>query len=423
MPIIGIDDTDSSREMCTTYLTVEILKRTSLDLIGFPKLVRLNPNIPIKTRGNGAISMLLGRGYGSKRIVGMVDDEPVYSYEKYSPEKIDIDIMSVIEKFSPREKNTNPALIVSDERPNPQYYWDAVREFVDFKSVLGRISGKISTINGNVGIVGANAAMSWPAETITYELIAYLEPTRWNGEHYVDDESAIYLERNYSDMFDSYDFENRYNAIRPSTKTPVLFGLRGTDPELLAKHRINVKSEPYRSYIIYMTNQGTDDHLVKRKISDSKIYQSSIIEGYLNDNPVHLRGGIVEFPVEDKSGIIVAVAMEPTKQFRSVISSLRKGDLVKVYGGITRPGYINVEKIQVKKISTVKIVLPPVCRKCGKKMESIGKNAGFRCRKCGSKSKYGIESFEERSISEGFYEVPIIARRHLARPLKLGVIK
>ncbi|MEM1996369.1 MAG: hypothetical protein QXT54_05005, partial [Thermoplasmatales archaeon] len=118
-----------------------------------------------------------------------------------------------------------------------------------------------------------------------------------------------------------------------------------------------------------------------------------------------------------------AVAMEPTTQFRSVNSSLRKGDRVKVYGGITRPGYINVEKIQVKKISTVKIVLPPVCRKCGKKMESIGKNAGFRCRKCGSKSRYGIESFEERSISEGFYEVPIIARRHLARPLKLGVIK
>ncbi|MEM0501968.1 MAG: DNA-binding protein, partial [Thermoplasmata archaeon] len=49
---IGVDDTDSSEGMCTTYLAPQILLKLNLDLIGFPRLVRLNPNIPWKTRGN-----------------------------------------------------------------------------------------------------------------------------------------------------------------------------------------------------------------------------------------------------------------------------------------------------------------------------------------------------------------------------------
>ncbi|MFX0092366.1 MAG: tRNA(Ile)(2)-agmatinylcytidine synthase, partial [Candidatus Hodarchaeota archaeon] len=54
---IGIDDTDSLDGMCTTYLAyrlVNILSKIA-KLIDFPNLVRLNPNIPLKTRGNGAI--------------------------------------------------------------------------------------------------------------------------------------------------------------------------------------------------------------------------------------------------------------------------------------------------------------------------------------------------------------------------------
>ncbi|MGC8645025.1 MAG: TiaS agmantine-binding domain-containing protein [Thermoplasmata archaeon] len=423
MPVIGIDDTDSSREMCTTYLTIEILKRTSLDLIGFPKLVRLNPNIPLKTRGNAAISLTLGRGAGERRIVGTIGGEPVYSYSLYNEERLDIDIISIIEKFSPKEENTNPALIVAREKGNRGFYWQAVREFVDYRKVLSKVKGDVSTLNGEIGIVGANAAISWPGENATYELISYLDQGRWGGGHFVDDESAEYLERNFQDTFDSYDFLNGYNAIRPSTKTPVLFGIRGTDPVLLAKHRSVVKSEPYGSYIIYKTNQGTDDHLLERTIGESKLYHSSIFTGFITDNPVFLRGGVLQFTLDDGSGTIKAVAMEPTKQFRLVLSKLRKGDRVRVYGGITKPGFVNIEKINVLSLSSVISLSPPVCERCGTKMESVGRDGGFRCRKCGTKSKKGVETVERREIQPGYYEVPVIARRHLARPLKLGVVK
>ncbi len=422
MPLVGFDDTDSSREMCTTYLTVEILKETNLDLIGYPNLVRLNPNIPLKTRGNAAISILLGRGSGKRKEIGRIYDEPVFSFESYSEEEIDIDIMRIIERFAPKEEKTNPALIITKERESEKFYWEAVRNFVDFNDVKHRIGGMVRTINGDYGIVGANAAISWPGHNYTYELISYLEMERWNGEHYVSDEGSMAIEKEIPETFDNYDFKNRYNAIRPTTKTPVLFGIRSINTDSLFSALKKIDSEPYFSFIIFKTNQGTDDHLEERTIESSKLYQSSIIKGRIISEPVMNRGGVASFEMSDGTGTIKAVAMEPTKEFRSTVMRLRKGDELRVYGGITKPGFINIEKFQLLKKSTIIEINPPLCPNCGSRMESAGRGKGYRCRKCGSKGE-GITTEERRDIETGYYEVPIIARRHLARPLKLGVIK
>lgn len=422
MPIVGFDDTDSSNEMCTTYLTIEILKKTNLDIIGFPRLVRLNPNIPLKTRGNAAISMTLGRGRGEKRVIGSIYGEPVFSYDDYDDEEIDIDIMRIIEKFAPKDEKTNPALIITGKRENEGFYWDAVRNFVDYREVKTRIGGDISTINGDYGIVGANAANSWPGINYTYEIISYLEKERWNGEHYVDDSSAMAIEKEFTDTFDSYDFRNGYNAIRPTTKTPVLFGIRGLNIESLKEALKVVKSEPYFSYIIYKTNQGTDDHLVERTIASSYLYHSSIITGRVVSEPVMNKGGVATFDISDDTGTFKAAAMEPTKEFRNIVLQLRKGDELKVYGGITKPGYINIEKICLLKKSRIIEVNPPTCENCGTKMDSMGLGKGYKCKKCGARGN-GIITEVDREIKVGYYEVPIIARRHLARPLKLGVLR
>jgi len=423
VPIIGIDDTDSKTEMCTTYLTIEILKQTNLDLIGFPRLVRLNPNIPLKTRGNAAISLTLGRGKGIKKTIGRIGEREVNSFENYEEEKLDVDIFSIIEKFSPKDNETNPALLIETKRNNEGFYWDAVREFVDFRKVKERVKGEFSSINGDIGIVGANAAISWPGLNHTFELIAYLEKNKWNDKHLVDNEGSMFIERNFQDTFDSFDFRNKYNAIRPTTKTPVLFGIRGLKADLLIDHIRYIKSEPYSSFIVYETNQGTDDHLLERKIGDSKLYNSSIIRGFVLSDPKYSRGGTLTFELSSDGEKINAVAMEPTKEFRGTLAKLRKGDEVRVYGGLTKSGYINIEKIEVISLSLVKEIRPPVCPKCKTRMESAGRSGGFRCRKCGSKSATGEERTERREIKPGFYEVPIIARRHLARPLKLGLLK
>src|SRR4030065_1666264 len=57
---IGIDDTDSTTKGCTTYvaaLLVEKLEKLDSHFIDYPNLVRLNPNVPWKTRGNGALCL------------------------------------------------------------------------------------------------------------------------------------------------------------------------------------------------------------------------------------------------------------------------------------------------------------------------------------------------------------------------------
>ena len=50
--LVGIDDTDSPKGYCTTYLAYRIAVdlAPAVEVLPYPRLVRLNPNIPFKTR-------------------------------------------------------------------------------------------------------------------------------------------------------------------------------------------------------------------------------------------------------------------------------------------------------------------------------------------------------------------------------------
>ncbi|MDD1732124.1 MAG: hypothetical protein CG440_1570, partial [Methanosaeta sp. NSM2] len=55
---IGIDDTDSEKGLCTTYLAAVLMERLRPlgDVVGWPRLIRLNPCARFKTRGNAALA-------------------------------------------------------------------------------------------------------------------------------------------------------------------------------------------------------------------------------------------------------------------------------------------------------------------------------------------------------------------------------
>ena len=55
---IGIDDTDSERGLCTTYLAAVLMDRLQPlgEIVGRPRLIRLNPCARFKTRGNAALA-------------------------------------------------------------------------------------------------------------------------------------------------------------------------------------------------------------------------------------------------------------------------------------------------------------------------------------------------------------------------------
>src|SRR2546422_2521257 len=137
MPMhLGVDDTDSLRGMCTTYLATELVRALSgWDLIGYPRLVRLNPNIPWKTRGDGAICLRLGRGRGRGMTVGEIDGAGVVAYERAGPpppsEEIAEIAVAVVERWAEvQDPTTNPALVLLRTPPPPGLYWRAGRAIV-----------------------------------------------------------------------------------------------------------------------------------------------------------------------------------------------------------------------------------------------------------------------------------------------------
>jgi tRNA(Ile2)-agmatinylcytidine synthase len=181
-----------------------------------------------------------------------------------------------------------------------------------------------------------------------------------------------------------------------------------------------VKSEPIDSWMLFETNQGTDDHLQRKSIVQIKPFESVIVQGKVVEDPFTIQGGHVLYSLQDNTGTISCAAYEPTKEFRHSVRGLSAGDLVEVYGGVREhPLTINLEKICVKQLTSLTEKMEnPVCPKCGKHMKSKGTNQGYKCIKCGTTSTQPIIQLKLRSIKSGFYEVPVCARRHLSKPLK-----
>jgi tRNA(Ile2)-agmatinylcytidine synthase len=115
-------------------------------------------------------------------------------------------------------------------------------------------------------------------------------------------------------------------------------------------------------------------------------------------------------------------AYEPSKSFREIVRGLRPGDVVKVVGELRAvPRTLNLEKIEVLELASRTIkTANPICPDCNKSMQSMGRSGGYRCKVCGSKQPGSAAKTvqEPRSLVQGWYEPPVSARRHLAKPLK-----
>ncbi|MHA2117038.1 MAG: tRNA(Ile2) 2-agmatinylcytidine synthetase TiaS, partial [Candidatus Thorarchaeota archaeon] len=82
---IGMDDIDSPEGRCTTHfasILVEKLDEWNVEWTDYPNLIRLNPGIPYRTRGNGAVALRFLTDETDEilpmienLLVGYVDDE------------------------------------------------------------------------------------------------------------------------------------------------------------------------------------------------------------------------------------------------------------------------------------------------------------------------------------------------------------
>jgi tRNA(Ile2)-agmatinylcytidine synthase len=338
--LVGIDDTDSSRGACTTYLAFRIAADLSpgVRVLPYPRLVRLNPNIPFKTRGNAAVSLLI---------------------ETESPSHAFDSICSKVSELSDVKGGANSGVVflgdVRESRLFLPVYQRALVGVVNphhVRRLLTQHHVKSFELGNGMGLVGAASALAFD-ETFdhTYELIAYRRPGSFGTPRVLDSASVVEMEREtWPHTFNSYDYQKRKVLIAPHGPDPVFLGIRGDSPRaVLAAFKLVSCEERLQGHMVYVTNQHTDAHLEKEL--DWKAFSSGWIEGRV-DSPSIGPGGHVYFALVDGSRRLGCAAYEPTGDLRRVARMLRNGDHIRAYGGVRRPStshpkILNVEKIEV----------------------------------------------------------------------------
>jgi len=403
---IGLDDTDSLKGGCTTYLAVLLCRE--LGTTPHPKLIRLNPNIPYKTRGNGAVAIeALGE-----------------------PAEIKETVLNLVKEHAhTKDKRTNPGIAFLEELNSKnkkilnEFYQRAVSELVTIEEAdetAARTGAEIHKFNNGRGIIGALAAIGASLDDRTYELIAYRTQENCGKPKKIDEDSVFVMNKKfYPDVFNSIDPETEQILITPHGYDPVFCGIRGESPEAVLEAWKSIKPlEEIELTQIFETNQATDAHLRNKKISELKPYDCAILEGTVAKDPKTIEGGHVFFSIADSTGEIDCAAYEPTGGFRETARKLLTGDRIRAHGGIGKyTKTLNLEKIEILELIKAHKKESPTC--CGRTMTSAGKGKGFKCRKCGKRKDENSAALKEipRHLKEGFYEAPPRATRHLSKPL------
>ena len=401
---IGIDDTDSPQGMCTTYLGAVLARRLIREhmRIHEARLVRLNPNVTWKTRGNAAVSLL---------VKGDAD------------RAFNIACATVEELADFSCENTNPGVVVTDCQPDPTFYRKAVTEFCEIDEAISILEAAGAVYHGyknKRGLIGATAAVASVLADSTSEILVYRQPEHWGTPRKVDRESLFAAEEvTFPHTWDTIDKANDVVICVPHTPDPVLFGIRGESPSWVMIAREMIQSEKPGIEQIWITNQGTDAHILTGRIGELCEGLSYRIEGVVAEAPATATGGHVSFTIGNREQTVRCMAYEPTKNFRQIIRDLVQGDEITAYGSYKK-GSINLEKIRIVKLAEPIVSRPPVCTTCNKRMTSDGTGKGYKCKKCGARAKEPEIQKISRPLKLGWYEVPPTARRHLAKPLCRG---
>jgi tRNA(Ile2)-agmatinylcytidine synthase len=142
--LIGIDDTDSPAGMCTTYLGAVLARRLIREhmRVREARLVRLNPNVTFKTRGNAAV---------------MLDAEG-------DPDRAFAIACALVEELADFScENTNPGVVVTERKPDPAFYQKAVTDFCTIEEAAALIDYAGARYHGwknRRGLIGATAAVA-----------------------------------------------------------------------------------------------------------------------------------------------------------------------------------------------------------------------------------------------------------------------
>jgi len=335
-----MDDTDSARRFCTTYLAYRIAidPRDDFRVLAYPRLVRLNPNIPFKTRGNAAVCLQI---------------------ETKNPDRAFERVCATAEKFSDQEGGANTGLVLLEDgrltQQLEQLYFDALRGVVNVHRVIKFLRAnavKFWTQGNGMGLVGAASSLAFDERfDHTFELISYRKRENWGEQRSIDAASVRRMDAaTFPHTFNNYDYQKRKVLVAPHGPDPVFAGVRGDSPAtVLAAFNMLLYDEPLDGHMIYVSNQHTEAHLANKL--DWKVYSSGWADGrveHVDTGP----GGHVYIAIRSRRKRHLCAVYEPTGDLRRVARRLRDGDEIRVYGGVRKatsvhPKVLNVERIDM----------------------------------------------------------------------------
>lgn len=415
---IGMDDIDDPGGKCTTHfasLVVELLSKHSVEWSDYPNLIRLNPGIPFRTRGNGAVALRFKTEHSTITKLLPLIEQMIHDY---------------IDETYP---NTNPGLAILDtEVPesirkfSQQALWRTIPIQIA-RRIIERYNLTHFSLGNGRGLVGAISAIGNSLDNdYTFEYLAYRKMDHSSKKRGVDVNSVIKMNRIMGNrVFSNLDDKNRI-LIEPHGPDPVLYGIRGESASSVIEAASHVKSaQNVDRWMVYRTNQATGEHLTHYVlIRDLRPYMAAIIQGRVDRAPRILEGGFVVFGIKDDTSRIDCVAYEPTRHFRDIVANLQIGDGISVHASVrpksrTHDITLNLEGLEIHHLGPNIQSMNPLCPECHKRMKSAGAGKGFKCPKCGYRDRVGVKIKQdvERKITTGFYLPPLSAQRHLTRPL------
>ena len=414
---IGFDDTDSPNGGCTTYiaaLIVEKLNKMNINFIDYPNLIRLNPNVPWKTRGNGALCLRLICPEKSiekimETIIHLIEKNSDLAYDGTDPGIVFLEgeIPEIVKDFA---KKTEHSILSIDET----------------LKLAKKVNAKVIGFKKGRGIIGGLAAIGEDLKgEHTYEIISYRTLKNRNKPRCIKASSVERMDTKSQNTFNNIDHETGRILITPRGPDPILCGIRGETPEAVkwAYNEIKIE-EPVERWIIFRSNQGTDAHLKKiSKVEDIQQFNPVVIKGEVSKSPQIIQGGHAIFTIKDKTGQVDCAAYKPTGILNKITRKLIVGDVLTVYGSVRlndpKDGFtINLEKIRITQLAPKLLFVNPSCPESNNRLKSMGKNQGFRCEKCGFRDPNTQKSkiIEKREIKVGFYITSPRSQRHLTKP-------
>ena len=346
---VGLDDTDSSRGFCTTYLAYRIAVdlQPRIRVLPYPKLVRLNPNIPFKTRGNAAVCLHLE------------SDDADLAFARISAK---------VRELSDVNGGANSGMVFIEEPSASEgfelLYLDALRGVVSphrARRLIKDAGARSFELGNGMGLVGAAASLGFgDGFDHTFEAIAYRRRENWGTPRAIDGSSVKEMDaKMFPHLYNNYDYQKRKMLITPHGPDPVFAGIRGDSPSgVLRGLQMLRHEETLEGHMVYVSNQHTDAHLARPL--DWKVYSSGWFEGVVEGVRVG-QGGHAYLSIDIGGDSRPVAAYEPTGDLTRTVRRLCKGDRVRAFGGVRRgtslhPKITNLEKVEV--VSSKEGVLP-----------------------------------------------------------------